>query len=339
MIKNGKIERVRFAKIIRKIFFTFVIGGLAYLITSMVSSEQQSQAWGIIVSLFIGACTLVIQFIADFDNRLESVEEKQEKHLTEMRSLVENGFAKMSEATALFRELEASAMQTDAVTRLVRHSTQIDPSSPPLIHGFAQSQVNRTSQFLKELSEGGQIAYDGEDRDWMLDLTIQSRVSIDATSLSTVDAGGISYDDGLWTSEYGQRYLELQRNAIRRGVTVRRIFILDNAKLTISKLATESDFLRIYRRQQDLGIQTRVLEQSTIPHDFKNLLFDFIVFDGVISYEVTPASRVEDTMNPTIVKTNLTLRPERVKERMQRFEALWEAARKIEQLHQNSSAR
>lgn len=324
MTKNDKTSHAQFAKIIRRIFFTLLIGGLAYLVTNIVDSEQ-SQAWGIIVSLFIGGVTLVVQFMADFDHRLESVEEKQETHLTEIQSLVKDGFTKINEATTLFQAVEASAMQTDAIIRLVRYSTQIEPCAPPLIHGFAQSQINRTSQFLKELSEGGQVCYDGEDRDWMLGLTMQSQATIDATSLSTVDAGGKSYDGGLWTSDLGQRYLERQREAIHRGVVIRRVFILDSVGQT-----TEPDFLRIYQRQQDLGIQTRVLDRSTIPHALKNLLFDFIVFDGVVSYEVTPASRVEDTMRPIIVKTNLALRPERVKERMQRFEELWDAAQKFE---------
>jgi hypothetical protein len=338
MTKNDKTDRIRFAKVIRKLFITFLAGGLAYFITDLIGSDQP-QVWVITVTLLIGGFTFTVQFMIDLEHRLESVEEKQETHLVKMQSLVEDGLTKMSDATAkmddsaakmddataLFQALEASAMQTDSVTRLVRYSTQIEPDSPPLIHRFAQSQINRTAQFLKELGEGGQVCYEGEDRDWMLGLTIQSRATIDATSLSTVDAGGKSYDGGLWTSDLGQRYLELQREAIRRGVAIRRIFILDNSRLTM-----ESDFLRIYRRQQDLGIHTRVLDQSTIPHALKNLLFDFIVFDGVISYEVTPASRVEDTMKPTIVKTNLALRPEQVKERMQRFEELWDAAQNFE---------
>ncbi len=322
MTKNGKTDRVQFAKLIRKIFISLLAGGLAYLITN---TSEQPQIWVITVTLLIGSLTFVVQFMNDVEHRLESVEEKQEAHTVEIRSLVKDGFARMNKATALFNAVEASAVQTDAVTRLVQYSTQIEPDSPPLVHEFAQSQINRMSQFLKELSEGGQVSYDGEDRDWMLGLTMQSRHTIDATSLSTVDAGGVGFNGGLWTSDLGQRYLELQREAIHRGVVIRRVFILDSSGQTM-----EPDFLGIYRRQQDLGIQARVLDRATIPHILKNLLFDFIVFDGVISYEVTPASRVEDTMKPTIVKTNLALQPERVKERIRRFEELWLAAQNFE---------
>ncbi|MGH3873788.1 MAG: hypothetical protein ACRDSR_20180 [Pseudonocardiaceae bacterium] len=331
MSRSDKIGRIPFTKLIRKIFVAISTGSLTYLITNMVDSDQP-KVWAITLTVFISGITFVVQFFTDFEQHMEKAEDKQEIHLARVQSLVEEGFAKMSEATALFQDLEASAMQTDAVTRLVRYSSQIEPCAPPLIHAFAQSQINQTSQLLKELSEGGQVCCDGEDRNWILDLTARSRTTIDATSLSTVDAGGISYDGGFWTTEFGQRYLELQRKAIHREVAIRRIFILDNSRLTV-----DSDFVRIYQRQQDLGIQTRVLEQSAIPHDIKNALFDFIVFDEVISYEVTPASRIEDTMKPTIVKTNLTRHPERVKERMQRFEKLWIAAQTIDELRHTVS--
>ena len=323
MTKNGETDRVQFAKWIRKIFITILTGGLAYFITDLIGSEQP-QVWVITVTVLIGGITFIVQFMSDFEHRLESVEEKQKIHLAEMRSLVKDGFAKTSDATALFQAVEASALRTDTVTQLVRYSTQITPNSPPLVYGFAQSQINRMSQFLKELGEGEEVCHDGEDRDWILGLTMQSQDTIEATSLSTVDAGGSGFHGGLWTSDFGQRYLQLQRDAMHRGVVIRRVFVFDTPGQT-----RESDFLRIYRQQRDLGIHARVLDQSAIPYALKSLLYDFIVFDGVISYEVTPASRVEDTMKPTIVKTNLTLQPERVKERMRRFEELWAAAQEL----------
>jgi hypothetical protein len=333
--------------VIRKIFISLMTGGLAYLITS---TSNQPQIWVLTITVFISGITLAVQFMNDFEKHLENVVDKQEAHLDEIRLLIEDfdkrlenvvakqearldetrlliedRFAKTNEATELFQALEASSLRTDVVTQLVRHSTQIEPGSPPLVYRFAQAQISRTSQFLKELGDGGEVCYDGEDHDWILDLTTQSQHTIDATSLSTVDAGGSGFSGGLWTSDLGQRYLEFQRDAMERGVIIRRLFILDS-----SAQIKELDFLRIYRQQQILGIHTKVLDKSTIPHVLKNLLFDFVVFDGVISYEVTPASRVEDTMKPTIVRTRLTLQADRVKERMRRFENLWTSGQEFE---------
>ncbi|MDQ3274110.1 MAG: phosphatidylserine/phosphatidylglycerophosphate/cardiolipin synthase family protein [Actinomycetota bacterium] len=307
------------AKVVRKILVTSLIGGMAYYFTDLTN---QPQIWALSASVFIGGITLVVQFLNDFESRLENVEQRLAKHSAEVRSLIEEGFARTNEATELFQAVEASALQTDAVTQLVRHSTQIDPDSPPLVYGFAQLQITRMSQFLKELSEGGDVSYDGEDRDWILGLTMQSRKTIIATSLSTVDAGGESFGGGLWTSDFGLRYLELQREAVRRGVDIRRVFIVDRPEQT-----DEVDLPRICRQQKDLGIQVKVLNRSDIPDA---LLFDFVVFDDAIGYEVTPASRVDFSMEPMIVKTNLIRQPERVDERTRRFEDLWASARELE---------
>lgn len=327
MTKDGKTGRVRYQKIIRKILITLVTGGLAYLIIKylIASPADQPQIWVRMASVFIAGITLLVQYVIDLEKRLESLEEKQEDHSTEMRSMIKNGFARTSEVMELFQAVEASALQTDTVTQLVRHATQIKPESPALVYGFAQSQISRMSQFLKDLSEGGDVSYDGEDQDWILGLTMQSQHTIDATSMSTVDAGGISFGGGLWTSALGQRYLEFQREAIHRGVVIRRVFILDGTGQT-----KEPEFLRIYRQQEDIGIHVKVLDRPAIPLAFRNILFDFIVFDGAISYESTPAARVEDTMRPTIIRTSLALQSQRVRERMQRFEKLWDSAEEFD---------
>lgn len=319
MTKKGDVRRVRprTKAVVRKIFFTLFIGGTAFFVTNL---SDQSLLGELTISVLIGGITLLAQFLNDFENRLEKVEERREEHSVEMCSLIEAGFVRTSKATELFQAVEASPLQTDAVIELVRHSTRIAPASPPLVHGFAQLQIDRLSEFLKELSGGGVLEYDGEDTDWMLGLTMRAEHTIDAISLSTVDAGGNGFGGGLWTSDLGRRYLTLQKEAMSRGAAIRRIFIIGPGQ------TSEADFLHICQQHKNLGIEVRVLERS---ETLGATLFDFVVFDGVLSYEVTPASLIEDSMRPTIVKTHLILRPERVRERMQRFEDLWASAREL----------
>ena len=329
MEKSDKADQVRHQRLVRRIFVALLTGGLAYAITNM---SDQPQIWALTLSVFLGGVTMVVQSMHDYESRLENAAKKLESfateqavHLDEIQLLIKEGFAKTNAATELFRAVEESSLRTDVITQLVQHSTQIEPSSPPLVNGFAQSQISRTSQLLKELSEGGVVSHDGEDREWLLELTIQSQHTIDATSLSTVDAGATGFHGGLWTSDFGHRYLDLQRDAVQRGVIIRRIFILDSTEQT-----KDSDFLLVYQQQRDMGIHTRVLDLFTIPHALKNLLYDFVVFDDTISYEVTPASRVEGIC-PTIVKTHLALQQQRVNERIRRFEDLWACAQKLTQ--------
>lgn len=256
------------------------------------------------LAVLVGGVVLVVLFLIDVENRLA------------------RGLTKINEATDLFGLVEASALRTDAM-QLVRHSTQINPKAPPIVVRFAQHEISRMSDFLKELSRGSNVTYEGEDRDWMLGLARTAETSIDATSLTTVDAGGQGFvDGGLWASDLGQRYLEVQRDAVVRGVTVRRVFILNR-----KEFADDPGFRHVCQLQQEMGINVRVLDSSTVPGVQRSSMFDFVLFDEAVSYEVTPGSPMEDTDRPNIVNTRLELRPSRVRDRALRFRDLWASAR------------
>src|SRR5262249_4743213 len=155
-------------------------------------------------------------------------------------------------------------------------------------------EIGRMSEFLKELSEGGNVTYEGEDRDWMLALARNANSSIDATSLTTVDAGGRGFvDGGLWASDLGQRYLEVPRDAVMRGIRIRRVFIMDRPDLV-----ADEGFLSVCNMQHEMGIEVRVLDSSAIPEVQRSSLFDFILFDDAISYETTPASSIDGSVRP-----------------------------------------
>lgn len=311
----------------RKILISLGVGTLAFFITNaMVDDGPETKIWGVTLSVFMGGVTLVAQLLISFENRLARTEEATAAHARDIEHRVKAGFSKINEATELFGLVEASALRTEGVIQLVRHSTQIDAAAPPLLFRFAQHEISRMSEFLKDLSEGGSVTYEGEDRDWMLALARNVENTIDATSLSTVDAGGRGFvDGGLWSSDLGQRYLDVQRDAINRDVYIRRVFIMDRAGLI-----DDPGFRAVCELQLSLGIQVRVLDSSAIPSTRRTSLFDFVLFDEVISYEVTPASRIDGAAMPTIVNTRIELRPARVRDRIQRFKDLWESARDLQ---------
>ena len=59
----------------------------------------------------------------------------------------------------------------------------------------------------------------------------------------------------------------------------------------------------------------------------RSIIFDFIVFDGILSYETTPATQLAvGQTRPGILRTLLTPVPTRVHELEERFELLWDAA-------------
>lgn len=84
---------------------------------------------------------------------------------------------------------------------------------------------------------------------------MRSRNTIDAVSLSTRHVDGKGFDGGLWISDFGQRYLDFQQDAIRRKVVVRRVFVIDPEQ------TNQANLLRLCRQQMSLGICVRVLDQ------------------------------------------------------------------------------
>jgi hypothetical protein len=311
--------------LLRKAGFTTITAGVAYLITSLVDKPNIA---GFTLSILIGGVTLIVQFLNDFENRLRSVEHEQLVHLRNVEHMVESRFHKINEATELFALVETSTIRPDDVTALVRHSTMIDPSAPPLVQSLAHAQIRRTSDLLKELSEGADVIYEGEDREWLLGLTDYANSTIDAVSLTTVDAGsrGFLEGGGLWTSDLGQRYLEAQRQAAQRGVTVRRILVLDqptsNADLGLQHLCD---------LHKAAGISVRVLDPPSVPGTRRHALLDFIVFDNALSYETTRASSIDSSAKAIIATTRLVLRNSLVKERIRWFDDLWSSASEITQ--------
>lgn len=309
--------------ILRKVLITTFTGGLAYLITN---AAQDEQIWSITLSAFIGSVVLVIQFLIDFESRLAAVEEAHNRHASIMERLVNEGFSKINEATELFGLVEASALRTDVVIQLVRHSVKIKPSSPPLVYNFAQAEITRMAEFLKDLSGGTEVTYDGEDRDWLLALARNARSSIDATSFSTSGGGQGVVDEGLWNSDLGQRYLEAQRDAVDRDVAIRRLFILDSAELS-----NDPEVLRACRAQKEIGVQVRILHPSAVPAKRRSQLLDFIIFDNVVCYELTTAPRIGRDTSTVIANTRLVFTPHRVAERAQGFKDLWASAHEFDE--------
>jgi hypothetical protein len=306
----------------RRIVVSLAIGALAFLLSDLfVSASQEHQVWGLTMSVFLGGIALVTQLLTDLERRLAAAEHAQREHTRDVEALLTAGFARVTEATELFDRVTSSALPADEVFQLVRRTAEVDGTAQPLTVQLARAELARVSQFVKEMQHGT-VHYDGEDRDWMLALTREAATSIDSTSLTTVGAGGGSVDGGLWTSDLGQRYLNAQQHAIRRGVRIRRVFVLGG-----DELHGDEEFREICRRQRDMGVEVRLLDRADVPALHRSALFDFVLFDDTICYEVTPASRLDGHTGPTILTTSLELRPGRVHERIQRFRELWESAR------------
>jgi hypothetical protein len=299
----------RLSKVMRKVVIALITGGVAFVLTNLAKKDP---LLSITLSVLVGGSALVVQFLVQFENRLREVQLGQEEQARQIRACVDERFRAISEATELFHLIEECAVETESLSRLVRHSTRIKSHLPELVHRLAQRELDRMSEFLKGLGEGVETIYEGEDRDWLLSLTHSAEKSIDATSLTTVDGGG------LWNTDLGQRYLDAQRYAVQRGVRIRRIFIEDRPGP-----GSESALEKISRRHADIGVQVRVLHGDAAAELRRTSLFDFILFDDVISYELMTRP---GNIPPVVVNTRLLLRTHSVSDHSERFRELWEAA-------------
>jgi hypothetical protein len=282
--------------------------GLITLVSSSISgmSRRSALELGALVALGL----MLVLFLIDHEARLLGLDE----HLAA-------GFRKIERSAQLSELMERSVFDTALLTDFLETAGEADANVSPLLQRLARREIERVTWFVRQLPVGSEIAYDGEDREWLLGLTVEAQHSIDAISLSTVDAGWRGFDGGLWTSDLGTRYLELQREAIGRHVAIRRIFVFEN-----EDLARDETFLRITQMQRDVGVDVRMLDHQIIPEWLQSMIFDFIVFDGAVSYETTPATTFNAGSRPAIVRTLLAPMPARVRDLESQFEQLWAAA-------------
>lgn len=305
---EGGTRRSLAQGIILKVGFPLLIG----LITlACAQAGGMSGRNSLALTAVVTFASALVLFIVDTEVRISAVNER-----------VEAGFAEMGKSAELSSMMKRSVLGSELLTEFLTTASQADGPVNPLLLRLARREIERVTSFVRLLPVGSEIAYDGEDRDWLLGLTREAELSIDAISLSTVDAGVHGLDGGLWTSDLGIRYLELQRDAIARKVRIRRIFVFQNADM-----AYDETLLRVTQMQRDVGVEVRMLVHEIIPRWMQSTIFDFIVFDGDISYETTPATTFSVSQTkPGILRTRLAPMPDRVRDLQNQFEQLWNAA-------------
>jgi hypothetical protein len=262
----------------------------------------------------VGFAVALVLFMVDTEIRISAVGER-----------VTEGFAQIGRLAELSGQMERSSLGPALLADFLETASQVDERVNPLLQRLARREVDRVAMFLRQLPDGIEIGYDGEDRDWMLGLTREARASIDAISLSTVDAGVLGLDGGLWTSDLGRRYLELQREAaVTRNVRIRRIFVVEQEH---EHMVRDEGFLKIIQMQRDMGVEVRMLDHKLIPDWMRSMVLDFILFDGAVGYETTPTTSFASGQDrPGKLRTRLAPEPARVRALQGWFEELWERA-------------
>jgi hypothetical protein len=307
---SGRADRSHAQGIGLKVGFP-LLAGLITLVGAHLGGMQAGNS--LELAAVVAFAVALVLFIVDTEIRISAVGER-----------VTAGFTQVGRLAELSGLMDRSSLGPTLLADFLKTAGQVDGRVNPLLQRVAVREVERVALFLRQLPVGIEISYDGEDRDWMLALTREAQTSVNAISLSTVDAGVLGLDGGLWTSDLGQRYLELQREAVIRKVRIRRIFVVEHEH---EEMVQDESFLRITAMQRDIGVEVRMLDHKLIPDWMRSMIFDFIVFDGAVSYETTPTtSFTSGQTRPGMLRTRLAPQPKRVQELEERFEKLWEQA-------------
>ncbi|RPF33340.1 hypothetical protein EDD92_3252 [Streptomyces sp. TLI_185] len=311
---NGaRVQRQGIPKLFWKILITASAAGGAFLLTILLNGDN-NDIWQWVASIVLGSATLIVQYLVDFGERLEVVEESQRRHIddmkqslanhhAEMRTAVDQSFAKINEATELFSKVDGSVLRSEEVTRLVKAYTQVGDEAPGIVKSFAEEELKRLAELMEDLISG-RADSSFENHEWLIDLALCVKKTLYATS-TTVDRD-------FWASEPAKRYLSAQEKAIKtRGVEVRRLFLVDEPEEVTEALE------QLCARQRRYGIDARIGVQSQL--DPGGTVMDFIIFDGELSYETRPDNHVRPDM------TMLRMKHEHVEDRVNLFNELWAA--------------
>jgi hypothetical protein len=306
--------------LLRKIFITVTASAATFAATTSV---KEKDVWPLLLSVFVGGVTLVVQFLLEVEARQASVEaglvafaRSQREVTQQLEASVKAQLEGFNQANSLLARLDSGPLGRESVLTLVQHSADLNRSAPALTHRLAAAEILTVSNFLKDLGRGSEVAADGDGWPWTFILTNNAEATIDATS--HMARGGSDeglWDDDLWTSELGLRYLDLQSQAIQRGVVIRRIFILETWAL-----AENVELRRICDLQCARGIDVRLIDVATAT-GMAGSHIPMVIFDKAVSFELTP-SRFQAAF-PGFVKTTLVLNPFQVHERFEMFQRLW----------------
>lgn len=309
--------------LVRKIGWTLLTGFIGFAGSALLDNVLHvSLADQLIITVVIGGVTLLVQYLADFERRLAESDRLNREAIEILQGSIRRGFESVSEATELMSGIERSAVRHDLLKLLIRRASHITAAAAPLVRVLAASETKRLTETLRSLADGHEVFYDGEDREYLLALTRGVGKSLLATCWATVNAHDVGFGTGFWLSDLGGRYLDLQRAAVRRGVTIRRIFIVESPAPR-----DNTELGRILAMQRSAGIDVRLLDDGEAAQD--GGVSDYLVFDEELCYISTPVTRREVSGAPGQLNTRLILNAEIVDNRLHRFAELWAIAKPV----------
>lgn len=312
---------------VKKVLIGLAFGG-AGLVTGLLGGDKVAES--VTTAAIFGGLSFAAAEIIGFKNEHAQFRNEMSQTIERLNSTVRHeavthrqNSAEMvqilARATNLVSGRQNFATLDGLVLDLAESVAAMDQDAPPLAQAMVIEHVLRAVQCATGPGTG-EIVYPGEDRHMLLALAGAAQDGIDAVS----PVFGESPD--FWGSEFGVRYLELQRRIIaERNVRVRRVFVVDNR----SQL-TDAVIVAQIADHAALGIDARILSPEDAPPTLRRRVTNFAVFDGCLSYEMTSSTRFGGSTMPLPTQTTVIFAVETVAARQADFQRLWEVAAPVE---------
>lgn len=169
---------------------------------------------------------------------------------------------------SMLAKIERSDWLTDEIECMLGSVTKIEQDYPgtPAMAACRQAMADCRARLVD--LEAGRFRFPYTDNELALRMCESMRHEFLAISVSGIDLR-------WWLAPEGQRYWQIQRDALDRGVTIRRVFIYDEWSDELAAIA---------RAQADAGVRVRRVQQDALPVGARGIMG---IWDGGCGLEVS----------------------------------------------------
>src|SRR5690348_2602275 len=83
-VRTTPQRRARPWNLLRKVLVTVLVATVTFFLTYILNQDK-NQVWQLTVSVVLGGAALIMQYLVEFEQRLEAMEEGQRRRIREMR--------------------------------------------------------------------------------------------------------------------------------------------------------------------------------------------------------------------------------------------------------------
>jgi len=108
----------------------------------------------LMLAFLTGGVTLLVQYLAEFEQSVREFEALQRQTLSELDTLIARSLARVNEATELHEQISASELDAVALKTVIHGAGRFSGGATPLTRRLANSEIDRLAATLRSLAGG-----------------------------------------------------------------------------------------------------------------------------------------------------------------------------------------